>query len=813
MSHSRHTSTGSGRSAGSARSRISKTSNVSRSTSTSTSSHVKAGNTGGVISRMLSTFQKKNQHQQQEGRPTDTITTTSGSSDRKAKYPRLGAIGEDKENWVARYQVTHHPDRPLVDKRTRPDLRKGEDGYRADLVHMQERNAERRVRAAAVAARRNMPPAIHSSNSSSAGASRPRGLGLRTDVDVDMDMDMDFGMPNFSYSSSSPKGSRENLSSASPVFRRTEWQHASPGGLGVGGRLASGMRGEWSDEAAWSASPVSPGAMTIKVAFHPEPVVQYHEMPVSAPAPNPGDDDDNDPRSLSLLQPFTAPVYLAAAQRNPGLDDDDDNEHGRDDGGNRPSSHSRNNDNKTRRRRSSAAGARGGVPQTHTRATRGAHHKRATRDSRTWLYADANAAAQAHRASPRHCAASPLAPRLALDNSSTSSSLDSAGPPTPTAAENDDNDNMERLRRNSSNYSSTRQSFLLLPPTTSNASYPRSGPKARHPTCPLPGCYAPLTATDDLKHNLCSGCRRELQPRASTFYGSRDDDDGDDLEILIQRRLTPVHPRGGSSSSSNNNSSNIRRTDVSRTAHHGNLSSRFNSGGGNGGDFKLQPAPPGRARSKRLAQQRAHALGLRAETGAAAPPPTYQPPPPPPVSVSTSTSSSSLQQLLLSSATTSSSSSHIGFQLAAYSSSSSGTRFSTPKSPGPILLEPKTFQPSAPAPTPAPASSSPRQQQQRPSSPRPHPHPHHAAPPPSAPPAPPSPTPTTPTTLSEDLYQEIASIIDCYVRAERLSAWENERRKADAVASYYRSAEQKEDPNPNPNPEDEDVEMRRRGFF
>ncbi|KAI5924352.1 hypothetical protein F4810DRAFT_139216 [Camillea tinctor] len=838
MPHSRNTSTGSGRSAGSAKSRISKTSNVSRGTNTSigsSSGHVTAGTSGGVISRMLSTFQKKNQQHRDPNNTTvadkNIITKNNNdknnkSSDLKARFPRLGPIDEDKENWIVSYQVTHHPDRPERDKRTRPDLLKEEHQYWEDVDRMQKRNAERRNQAAAVAAgygteagditanaHVNIPPAIHSAGFD--GASRRRGLGLQTNIDT--------GMPNFSYSSSSPKGSRENLSSVWPVFNRTEWQHVGPGGE-TDIRPAPSRRarsGTGSDDTAWSDSPVSPSAMTIQVGFHPESI--YHGMPVSAP--NLGE-DDNSARSVSLFEPFTAPIE-ATLGRN-------ENEYGKDDEGaaTRPASYSR-NENKTRRerhRRNSTAATRGGVPQSQTHAMR-VHHKRLTRDSRASLYA-----ADVYR---RHSASS-LAPSLVPNSSSSTSSPERAvtasSPLTPVS---NDEGAMELLRRNSSNYGSTQSLFLL-----NSATYTR--PQATWPTCPMPGCYAPLMRIDDRKHNLCAGCRRELQPRESTFFNSSsagseygsfqtdDDDDSGELEILIQRHPETVEHQAPAPSN-NDDGDSIRRTDVTQAAHHHpNLSSHFNHS--SGGEFRLQPAPLGRGRSKRLAQQKAASASgslsaeplSRSESASAPPPPTYHPPPPPPPQRSSS---------LLTPSTTGGRSSHIGHHVALGSKSPA-----LPPDPGTLLLlEPKTFQPNGPSqrrrrrrgesgqknqdPTPHqhhppdarisrglssmrisavhPAPDPPRRPKppshspKRSPSPNPHPNP-NPSPNPGPPPR------HTSASSSEDLYRDIASIIDSYAGADharaRSGAWESERRKAaDVVAACL------EDP--------EDVEMRRLGFF
>ncbi|KAI1501110.1 hypothetical protein F5X99DRAFT_428702 [Biscogniauxia marginata] len=980
MPYSRHASTGSGRSAYSATSRISKTSNVSRSTSTSTSSggsssssssrssssNARAGTSGGVLSRMLSSLQKKNHH---GGRRKDNGDNDGDSSDRTAKYPRLGAIDEDKENWIASYQVTHYPDRPRVDKRTRPELRKKEDEYRDEIIQMQERNMERRIQnaataalssataesMAAVAARRNLTTTTTTAAAADAATTNSATMpSIRTDIDIDL------AVPNFSYSSCSPKGSRENLSSwsasasasESPVFRWTEWQQQQqlPGPHGASDdrwaaaptRERAGTAGR--DERALSDSLVSPGTGTIKIALYPGSIYwrsSRSSMPASA-----GEDDSA--RPLSLAHPFTFPVDGTAARRlglglNSGdeydsadVADDDADSNGGEAAAvaaaaatRRPASHNRREDKTRRSRRgrnsNSVSDTQGGSHPTQARATR-ARHKRArgpdsssssssssssTRDSpRTSSYIDTHVRDAFSTPSP------PRTPSLVSNNNNNSSSPDSeraggniTSPPTPASRDTNPRRNKSSGSGSSSSSGYSDRNRNSSPILFFGSRAQRSDDAHQPKLCPMPGCHAPLTGAGDLKHNLCSSCRRELQPRESTFYGDHASSrDGSDLEMLPHRHhpavveeakyrtfkavksSKPTISRGNSDSAA---MAVVEETETGRIAaanqggSSSNLSSRFNNGAG--AEFKLEPAPPGRARSKKTAtaQHTTRATTLRVfpppsrGDSASVPPPPSHRPPPPPLRLSASSSS-----LLPSAASKSSSgSNHISFQLSRWPSSSfppspspspsqSPSPSPTPAALGPgLLLEARTFKPPSPSPHPRRPSPSPQSRQQpgsptqisaapstsSASNPRTHNHnnndnnndntpsrrpqlqqrgdtdstspfltPHTAS---ISPPrnnnhlhphhhshdarlAPPITSTSTSTSdnntaaarvsaaavSEDDLYHEIASIIDCYVRAEHMSEWEHERRKASAVAAYFA-----EDP--------EEVEMRRRGFF
>ncbi|KAI0166831.1 hypothetical protein GGR52DRAFT_76138 [Hypoxylon sp. FL1284] len=77
-----------------------------------------------VLSRVIGSFRQNKPQQQQrnEKKPKTTATTTSGTDD----------------DWMASYKITHHPDRPRVDKRTARERSNQE--YAAEIRRMQERS-------------------------------------------------------------------------------------------------------------------------------------------------------------------------------------------------------------------------------------------------------------------------------------------------------------------------------------------------------------------------------------------------------------------------------------------------------------------------------------------------------------------------------------------------------------------------------------------------------------------------------------------------------------------------------------------------
>ncbi|KAI1152274.1 hypothetical protein F4825DRAFT_325326 [Nemania diffusa] len=375
--------------------------------------------------------------------------------------------------------------------------------------------------------------------------------------------------------------------------------------------------------------------------------------------------------------------------------------------------------------------------------------------------------------------------------------------------------------------------------------------------CPMPLCDNPLLTAADQKHNLCAGCRNELQPRHSVFttellnpfsytYPSTNayatsrtplfpdvqrDPSAEANEAELKKspervrylnseskRTRTAHHRGG-----NQSADRVRKTEISPTAlrrkksGHATVASRFNK---DRGEFKLQSVALGRKYSRR--GQRPHVTPTR------------------------SNESNNAKGR-----------NHIGFQLADWPAPAPAPNPIPQPSPpldppqrklsGP-LLEPKTFCPTA---SPArknlvarcklsdarprakgggPTSSGglepslPRVHVERtgirkgssPKSPGYRRGRHPTNPPhlgdratglgPGVPGARefggmPSPkAEDRPAVDNEDIYREIEIIIDCYLRQPDVSESENEKRKAEAVASYFAAVPL-------------EVEMRTRGFI
>ncbi|KAI0840008.1 hypothetical protein F5Y06DRAFT_308845 [Hypoxylon sp. FL0890] len=164
-----------------------------RSGSSADRKHNSGSSSGSVLSRVLGSFRHKHQE------------------DKKRRPSRP----EEQQDWIANYKGTHRPDRPLVDKRFRTIL--PDDEYVAKLEHLQERNE--RFHGLSDRSRSKTPPPIQTN------------------------------VPNFSYSSTSPKGTRG--SPLSPTFAKTEWQPVDEALLN---RRERALR-----------SPISPETVTIQL--------------------------------------------------------------------------------------------------------------------------------------------------------------------------------------------------------------------------------------------------------------------------------------------------------------------------------------------------------------------------------------------------------------------------------------------------------------------------------------------------------------------------------------------------------------------
>ncbi|KAI0119954.1 hypothetical protein GGR51DRAFT_2728 [Nemania sp. FL0031] len=354
--------------------------------------------------------------------------------------------------------------------------------------------------------------------------------------------------------------------------------------------------------------------------------------------------------------------------------------------------------------------------------------------------------------------------------------------------------------------------------------------------CPMPLCGSPLLTLTDRKHNLCGRCRAELQPRQSIFttdvlnpfshppsptnkYPSYrmslfpDKQQNPPAEVKSENAPETSRSLNGESKrarlAGDQPTDRVYKTGVSPSAPRRKRSgrvvvaSRFNKGRG---EFKLQPVPLSRKHSRR--GQKSH---------------TSNPP---------------QERLLRNVKDEASGDNHIGFQLAGWPAPRSDPS-PQPSSPGQKklsgpLLEPKTFSPAAPTRKSGgvrrkPSVSRPRakgggtttsssgqissplprghvektrvHKTNSPKSPghRRNRHPenlHHIEDRAAA----------SRTNISggprdgdvtgmlnakekavddEDIYREIENIIDCYLSRPDAPESEKERRKAEAVASYF----------------------------
>ncbi|KAI2641633.1 hypothetical protein GGS26DRAFT_597431 [Hypomontagnella submonticulosa] len=157
----------------------------------------------GVFSKVLGSIRRRSHEKQEE------------KEQEKEEEETHAPAWKQRQDWIAKYECTHHPDRPRVDKRTQEVLTDVE--YAAKLQRLQERSERYHGLSHQ---RSNTPPRINTN------------------------------IPNFSYSSKSPKGNRESP----PGLNKTGWPpsgHKSPTDHDSGERDP--------------ISPVSPGAMTIQV--------------------------------------------------------------------------------------------------------------------------------------------------------------------------------------------------------------------------------------------------------------------------------------------------------------------------------------------------------------------------------------------------------------------------------------------------------------------------------------------------------------------------------------------------------------------
>ncbi|KAI1466337.1 uncharacterized protein F4812DRAFT_75975 [Daldinia caldariorum] len=143
---------------------------VGSSRKTSFSAVLRPNSSPGLISRVLGSFRQKSPEEKKKGKG-------------KGKKTSSGKFKGDQQDWIASFQGTHHPDRPRVDKRGQEMV--SDEEYAAQIRRMQERSQR------------------HYELSD-------RGQTPQSPV------------PNFSYSSMSPRSNR--ISPLAPSFSEPQWQ-------------------------------------------------------------------------------------------------------------------------------------------------------------------------------------------------------------------------------------------------------------------------------------------------------------------------------------------------------------------------------------------------------------------------------------------------------------------------------------------------------------------------------------------------------------------------------------------------------------
>ncbi|KAI1776365.1 hypothetical protein F4818DRAFT_440732 [Hypoxylon cercidicola] len=127
----------------------------------------------------------------------------------------------------------------------------------------------------------------------------------------------------------------------------------------------------------------------------------------------------------------------------------------------------------------------------------------------------------------------------------------------------------------------------------SPSSYRKPFPEPK--TCVMPGCAAPLLSDLDREQNVCAPCRKEY--RLSTFDAAATSTNPQPGAPAASDLATLRALVGGGDNNNNNNNSKTRTTALDRAAPArlvNKISSNFRAD-----PFKLQPAPPGRKRRQR----------------------------------------------------------------------------------------------------------------------------------------------------------------------------------------------------------------------
>ncbi|KAI1138762.1 hypothetical protein F5Y05DRAFT_350135 [Hypoxylon sp. FL0543] len=598
-----------------------------RSGSNANRKHSSGGssNSGSVLSRVLGSFRHKRQ-EDKKSRPS------------KSEGHQL--------DWIANYKGTHHPDRPLVDKRIRTIL--PDDEYAAKLERLQERNQ-----------------ISHGLNDRSKSATPPP---IQTSI------------PNFSYSSTSPKGTRG--SQLSPKFTRTEWQpiiDTTP--PNTGNRTLR--------------SPTSPETVTIQL--YPE--------------------SDLDRGRIVRHIARTTPQYLLPRK---AYDPDES------------AAESSPQESPHKRKRSSADFPAGKTVWHEPR-------------------------------SPIHGDSIPPPPDLTRDSS----------PASPTRS---------------------REVRSPVTPVDEHRNHRFASPEPPR-TCPWPGCNAVLVTEQEKADNLCASCHESLYPRESAFFGpnERREPEVDDA------RLEALHALLGT------------RVDVAKDVHvdeiHTGTAARLVKSKFSTKEFKLQPAPAGRRRRPSLGPRRDD--GSRNDIARHASPsplgrggqhigfqdarwypsplrtPVSKPQPQPQSLPLLDTEENDGETRFLTRTGPGDSSNGSSWpttdsRSAESSDDDDDTGFRRPYEPGERNKDSYAATSNIPPPITNPTTTDERRGNK----------------------GNPDPQPEQQRGPSRDtvLYREIEEIIDCYTTVGDIAAEDNERRKADAVASFYAK-------------EPEAVEMRRKGFI
>ncbi|KAK6951868.1 hypothetical protein Daesc_006393 [Daldinia eschscholtzii] len=178
------------------------------------STGLRRNSSASLLSRVLGSFRRKSH----EGKGKKTSSAGKGKEDHQ-------------RDWIANYKGTHHPDRPRVDKRTQEMM--SDEEYAAQIRRMQERSQRHY------------------------GLSDDHGRTPQSPV------------PNFSYSSMSPRSNR--ISSLTPTYTEPRW-------------LPEEDRPPPKDNAIADfvlSSPVSPSTRTIQIfnasALDRGPIIRYSD--------------------------------------------------------------------------------------------------------------------------------------------------------------------------------------------------------------------------------------------------------------------------------------------------------------------------------------------------------------------------------------------------------------------------------------------------------------------------------------------------------------------------------------------------------